>query len=66
MTFSGFNDVFLLIKFLKHGFYRVIDSSYLRIDREKDIYEYLYTIKFLASNKNNLEYYFKKITQNYV
>lgn len=63
LTVGGKNDVFLSITF--HNQY-TIDSTYLRVENGKDIYEWMDTLGiFSQDSKANLKFLLNKITQSY-
>lgn len=63
LTIGGKNDVFLSITF--HNQY-TIDSTYLRVENGKDIYEWMDTLGiFSQDSKANLKFLLNKITQSY-
>lgn len=65
LSFGGFNDVFLSISYYNHSYYRVFDSTYLRVVNGKDIYEYIDTTEFFYKLKDFSKHSINKITQNY-
>lgn len=63
LTVGGKNDVFLSVTF--HNQY-TIDSTYLRVENGKDIYEWMDTLGiFSQDSKANLKFLLNKITQSY-
>lgn len=64
LTIGGRNDAFLSITY--HNEY-TIDSTYLRVENGKDIYEWMDTLGvFNEDVKNNFKFLLNKIAQNYV